>query len=80
MIRASTGPALKQRTLLATLASSVLAPAALAADAADPIEVRSAFQGKAPAGLNYWFILTYQDEEPRRKWIASDIHQKACRY
>ena len=40
------------------------------------IKLRSAFQGKAPAGLNYRFMLTYQSEELRQKWIASDIHQK----
>ncbi len=40
------------------------------------VKLRSAFQGKPPAGLNYRFILTYQNEELRQKWIASDIHQK----
>ena len=40
------------------------------------VKLRAAFQGKAPAGLNYRFILTYQSEELRQKWIASDIHQK----
>jgi hypothetical protein len=40
------------------------------------IKLRSAFVGKAPAGMNYRFLLTYQSEELRQKWIASDIHQK----
>jgi antibiotic biosynthesis monooxygenase (ABM) superfamily enzyme len=40
------------------------------------VRLRSAFQGKAPAGLNYRFVLTYQSEALRQKWIASDIHQK----
>jgi antibiotic biosynthesis monooxygenase (ABM) superfamily enzyme len=40
------------------------------------VKLRSAFQGKPPAGLNYRFILTYQNEQLRQKWIASDIHQK----
>jgi heme-degrading monooxygenase HmoA len=40
------------------------------------LKLRSAFQGKPPAGLNYRFVLTYQSEELRQKWIASDIHQK----
>ena len=45
------------------------------------VKLRSAFRGtepheKAPAGLNYRFVLTYQSEELRQKWIASDIHQK----
>ena len=39
-------------------------------------KLRSAVQGKAPAGINYRFVLTYQSEELRQKWIASDIHQK----
>jgi antibiotic biosynthesis monooxygenase (ABM) superfamily enzyme len=40
------------------------------------VKLRSAFQGKAPAGLNYRFVLTYQSEALRQKWIASDIHQR----
>jgi len=45
------------------------------------VKLRSAFRGtephgKAPAGLNYRFVLTYQSEELRQKWIASDIHRK----
>ena len=40
------------------------------------IKLRKAFVGKAPTGLNYRFVLQYQSEELRQKWIASDIHQK----
>jgi antibiotic biosynthesis monooxygenase (ABM) superfamily enzyme len=40
------------------------------------LKFRTAFQGKAPAGLNYRFVLTYLNEELRQKWIASEIHQK----
>ena len=40
------------------------------------IKLRKAFVGRAPAGLNYRFVLQYQSEELRQKWIASDIHQK----
>jgi hypothetical protein len=40
------------------------------------VKLRAAFQGKAPVGLNYRFILTYQSEELRQNWIASDIHQR----
>jgi hypothetical protein len=40
------------------------------------IKLRSALVGKAPAGLNYRFVLNYQSEELRQKWIASDVHQK----
>ena len=40
------------------------------------IKLRSAVMGKAPAGLNYRFVLTYQSEEMRQKWIHSDVHQR----
>src|SRR6185437_14120797 len=40
------------------------------------LKLRTSFQGKPPAGLNYRFVLIYQNEELRQKWIASDIHQK----
>ena|SRR5437899_660844 len=40
------------------------------------IKLRTALMGKAPAGLNYRFVLNYQSEELRQKWVASDTHQK----
>ncbi|MGD0778923.1 MAG: hypothetical protein ABSC05_39605 [Candidatus Solibacter sp.] len=40
-------------------------------------KLRSALQGAAPSGVNYRFQLTYQSEELRQKWVASDVHQKA---
>ncbi len=40
------------------------------------LKLRSTLMGKAPAGINYRFALTYQSEELRQKWVASDIHQK----
>ena len=40
------------------------------------LKLRSAVQGQAPAGVNYRFSLTFQSEELRQKWIASDVHQK----
>jgi hypothetical protein len=40
------------------------------------LKLRSALTGKAPAGLSYRFSLTYQSEELRQKWIATDVHQK----
>ena len=40
------------------------------------LKLRSAIQGKAPQGANYRFSLTYQSEELRQKWVASDTHQK----
>ena len=40
------------------------------------LKLRSAVMGKAPAGVNYRFNLTFQSEELRQKWIASATHQK----
>ncbi|MGH8248694.1 MAG: hypothetical protein ACREUU_19975 [Gammaproteobacteria bacterium] len=40
------------------------------------LKLRSTLLGKAPAGVNYRFALTFQSEELRQKWVASDIHQK----
>src|SRR5256885_988829 len=40
------------------------------------LKVRSALMGKAPAGVNYRFVLTYQSEELRQKWVATEVHQK----
>jgi len=40
------------------------------------LKLRSTLMGKAPAGVNYRFSLTYQSEELRQKWIATDVHQK----
>jgi len=41
------------------------------------LKLRSALQGSAPSGVNYRFQLTYQSEEARQKWVASDVHKKA---
>ena len=32
--------------------------------------------GTADAGLNYRFAITYESEELRQKWVASEIHQE----
>ena len=40
------------------------------------LKLRSAVMGTAPTGCNYRFALTFQSEELRQKWIASDVHQK----
>ena len=40
------------------------------------LKLRSAVMGKAPAGVNYRFVLTYQSEELRQKWVATEVHQK----
>jgi hypothetical protein len=40
------------------------------------LKLRATPMGKAPAGVNYRFALTFQSEELRQKWVASDVHQK----
>jgi heme-degrading monooxygenase HmoA len=40
------------------------------------LKLRTTLMGKAPAGVNYRFVLTFQSEELRQKWVASDVHQK----
>jgi hypothetical protein len=32
--------------------------------------------GTAPGGINYRFVIVYESEDLRQKWIASDIHQE----
>lgn len=39
-------------------------------------KLRSAIQGTPPPGMNYRFILTYESEELRRQWVASETHKK----
>lgn len=38
------------------------------------VKVRSAVMGKAPAGINYRFQLTFKSEDMRQNWIHSDVH------
>ena len=40
------------------------------------VKLRKAFVGRAPEGVNYRFVLRYESEELRQKWIASDVHQE----
>lgn len=40
------------------------------------VKLRKAFVGHAPEGVNYRFVLRYESEELRQKWIASDIHEE----
>jgi antibiotic biosynthesis monooxygenase (ABM) superfamily enzyme len=40
------------------------------------VKLRSALQGSAPPGMNYRFQLTFESEELRQKWVASDVHKK----
>jgi len=40
------------------------------------LKLRSTVMGKAPGDANYRFVLVYESEELRQKWIASDVHQR----
>ena len=39
------------------------------------LKLHSVLLGKAPAGMNYRFSITYETEALRQKWINSDEHQ-----
>ena len=43
---------------------------------AQMLKLRSALQGSAPSGANYRFVLVFQTEEQRQKWVASAAHKK----
>lgn len=38
------------------------------------LKLSSVPMGTAPAGLDYRFLITFQSEELRLKWVASDVH------
>ena len=40
------------------------------------VKLRAAPVGTAPPGINYRFVITYESEELRQKWVASEIHQE----
>jgi heme-degrading monooxygenase HmoA len=40
------------------------------------LKLNSALAGSAPSGVNYRFALTFESEELRKKWVATDTHQK----
>ena len=40
------------------------------------LKLRTVVMGKAPADANYRFVLTFESEELRQKWIASADHQR----
>ena len=40
------------------------------------LKLRKEVAGKAPAGSPYRLIISFQTEEQREKWVASDLHQK----
>jgi heme-degrading monooxygenase HmoA len=40
------------------------------------LKLRTVVMGSAPPGVNYRFVLQYQSEELRQKWVKSPEHQK----
>ena len=40
------------------------------------LKLRTTLMGTMPADVNYRFSISYESEELRQKWIASDVHQK----
>jgi heme-degrading monooxygenase HmoA len=40
------------------------------------LKLRAVPVGTPPAGMKYRFAITYDTEELRQKWVASDIHQE----
>jgi len=40
------------------------------------LKLRSALSGSAPAGANYRFVLTFDSEDLRQKWVATKVHQE----
>lgn len=43
---------------------------------AQMLKLRQAVAGHPPAEANYRFVLTFQNEELRQKWVATPTHQK----
>lgn len=41
------------------------------------LKLRKENQGKAPAGASYRLTISFQTEEQRLTWVATDLHQKA---
>jgi heme-degrading monooxygenase HmoA len=39
------------------------------------LKLRAVPAGTAPTGMNYRFAITYETEELRQKWVASEVHQ-----
>ncbi len=41
------------------------------------MKLRSAMMGNKPGDANYRFVLRFESEDLRQKWVASDDHQQA---
>jgi hypothetical protein len=40
------------------------------------LKLQAALVGRAPAGVNYRFSITFTTEDLRLKWVASEAHQE----
>jgi hypothetical protein len=40
------------------------------------LKLRATLMGKPPESVNYRFVLSYESEELRQKWVASATHQR----
>jgi len=40
------------------------------------LKVKAVPVGTVPAGVNYRFAITYENEDLRQKWVTSEIHQE----
>ena len=40
------------------------------------LKLRSPIAGAAPDGANYRFVLVFQNEELRQKWVATPLHNE----
>jgi heme-degrading monooxygenase HmoA len=40
------------------------------------LKLKSALRGAAPPGANYQFVLTFESEALRQKWISTDLHKQ----
>jgi hypothetical protein len=40
------------------------------------LKLRAVPVGTAPAGINYRFVIIYESEELRQKWVGAEIHQE----
>ena len=68
----------KQRELLDTF-HNVFRPAASKQPGYIDVKLlkfRASFAGEPPSGSNYRFVLHFESEELRQKWIATPVHQE----
>jgi antibiotic biosynthesis monooxygenase (ABM) superfamily enzyme len=40
------------------------------------VKLRSVIQGNGPGSANYRFVLTFDTEEQRQRWVATPVHKR----